>query len=187
MQLLRLSIHQTYGQIGIETHWASQEIESPPGQLSIHQEPARMSIHSEPGTLTIDSSDAWAAYAKGGHLRWENYIYSQMKEVVLRGIAKIVEDGKRMADITNPTNAFADLAKDWMEGSGINYVEPASLDNVKIDYQPHQTQIEIQPQKADIEYEPQKPNIQYIPGDVSIYLRQKQSIDIHVSEYNWYL
>lgn len=186
MQFLRLSIHTTNAQLAIETRNARQEIKSPPGILTIDQKPPEMNIHSEDGELSIDQSDAWAAYALGGNLRWQNYIYSQSKELALRGIARIVQDGKRMAQITNPRSAFADISRDWNKGVGINFVEPASYFGVKVHYQPHPAEIDIEPQQADIHFEPQKPIVQYIPGDVHIYEKQKESIDIRVSEYNWY-
>ncbi|UUZ82634.1 hypothetical protein LJK88_00630 [Paenibacillus sp. P26] len=37
MNLQRLSIHQTYGQIGIQTHNASVDIHSPRGELTIER------------------------------------------------------------------------------------------------------------------------------------------------------
>lgn len=186
MHFLRLSIHTTNAELGIETRNARQEIKSPPGILSIDQKPPEMNIHSQDGVLSIDQSDAWAAYSLGGNLRWQNHIYSQSKDIALRGIARIVQDGKRMADITNPRSAFADLARDWNNGTGINYTESPTYFGVKVHYEPQPVQIDIEPQPADIHFEPQKPIVQYIPGDVNIYLKQKESIDMRVSEYNWY-
>lgn len=185
MNLLRLSIHTTDAAIGIKTQNARQEIKSPPGILTIDQNPPQMSIHSEDGDLYIDQSDAWAAYGLGGNLRWQNQIYSHSKQLALRGIARIVEEGKRMADILSGS-AIADLARDWRRGTGISYVEPASYFGVKVSYTPHPTEIEITPQPVEIHFEPQKPIVQYTPGDVQVYVKQKESIDIRVSQYDWY-
>jgi hypothetical protein len=187
LELQRLSIHQTYGQIGIETHIASQDIHSSSGELTIEQPSAIMDIKSPHGELQIDSSAAWAALGTGNHLDWMSSIYSQSKSVVLQSIAKIVRDGHRMSQITNHQNAFADLAKDVLERTNpIQYVSEASLFNVKLIYNPQAPVINIEPQKAEITYTPQKPDVQYHSGSVYIYLKQMNSIDIQVSQYDIY-
>jgi hypothetical protein len=187
MELQRLSIHQTYGQIGIQTHLASQDIHSSSGDLSIEQPSAKMDIQSPHGELQIDSSAAWAALGVGSNLQWMNSIYSQSKSVVLQAIAKIVKDGHRMSQITNHQNAFADIAKDVFERTNpIQYAGEASYMNVKINYEAKAPIINIEPQKPEIQYTPQKPEVQYNPGSVDIYIKQMNSIDIQVSQYDIY-
>jgi hypothetical protein len=187
MEFLRLSIHQTFGQIGIQTQLASQDIRSPRGDLSIQQPSAKMDIQSPRGELEIDSSAAWAALGKGNHLEWMSSIYSQCKSVALQAIAKTVEDGNRMARITNHQNAFADLASDvYQRVNPIVYAGEPSYFNVKMQYTPRAAIINIEPQKAEIQYTPSKPEIQYNPGSVDIYMMQMNSIDIQVSQYDWY-
>jgi hypothetical protein len=184
---LRLSIHQTYGQIGVETHWASQDIRSPHGDLQIQQPHAQMNIQSPHGELQIDQSAAWSALAKGSVLQLNNSIYSQIPGVVLQAIAKTVEDGNRMAQITTPSDAFADIAGDvFQRENPIEYVTGAAYDNVKINYVPREPEISFTPQKPHVQYTPHKPEIQYNPGNVDIYMRQKNSIQITVSRYDLY-
>ncbi|WP_274654197.1 DUF6470 family protein [Paenibacillus humicola] len=188
MNDFRLSIRQTYAQIGIETHQASQDMHAPLGDQSIEQPQAKLEIRQPTGVLTIDSSAAWTGLGQGPHLEWLNSIYSQEKTIILQVIAKTVEDGNRMAQITNPQDAFADIAGNVLplEPSPIQYVGEASSLNVKIDYQPREPEIEAVPQYPRIRYIPRKPEIQTNPGAVDIYLKQRNSIDIQVSRYNLY-
>lgn len=188
MNDLRLSIHQTFAQIGIQTRWASLDIHNyPGGDLEIQQPQAQVQMHSPPGDMQIDSSAAWAALSKGSVLQLNSSIYSQCKEVALQAIAQMVQDGNRMAQITNPRNAFAEIAGDvFQRESSIDYVAPAAYDNVKIQYDPRKPEINIEPQHAIIQYAPKKPDVQYNPGKVDIYMKQKQSIEITVSQYDWY-
>ncbi|BBH23906.1 hypothetical protein Back11_52510 [Paenibacillus baekrokdamisoli] len=187
MEFLRLSIHQTNAQIGIQTQLAGQDIHSRAGDLSIQQPPAKVEMESPAGELEIDSSEAWAALGKGPHLEWLNSIYSQSKSVALQAIAKMVEDGNRMAQITNHQNAFADLAQDvYQRKNPIEYAGEPSYFNVKVHYQSHSPIINIEPQKAEIQYSPNKPEVQYNPGSVDVYVKQKNAIDIQVSQYDWY-
>ncbi|RAP73935.1 DUF6470 family protein [Paenibacillus montanisoli] len=188
MELPRLSIHQTYAKIGIQTQAASLDIQSPPGELSIQQPQAKMEIESSRGELEIDSSEAWAALGMGSNLEWLNSIYSQCKSIALQAIAKIVEDGNRMAQITNPNNAFAELARDaFQRKNPIQYVGEASVDHVRLHYRAHAPIINIEPQLPLIEYTAHKPEIQYHPGSVEVYLKQKNSVEIRVSEYDKYI
>lgn len=187
LEFLRLSIHQTNAQIGIQTQAADQDIHSQKGDLSIQQSPAKMEMESPAGELEIDSSAAWTALGVGPHLEWMNSIYSQSKSVVLQAIAKIVEDGNRMAQITNHQDAFADLALDvFQRENPIEYAGEPSCLNVKVQYRAHSPIINIEPQKTEIQYTPNKPEVQYHPGSVDVYVKQKNSIDIQVSQYDWY-
>jgi hypothetical protein len=188
MELLRLSIHQTYAQLGIQTHSASQEIHSPAGELSIMQPSAKMEIQSPQGELHIDSSAAWAALGHGNHLEWMNMIYSQTKSIVLQAIARTAQEGSRMAQITSPDNAISEIAKERFinNHNTIQYTGQPAYDNVKVSYESHKPVIRIEPQQAQIEYTPHKPEIQYNPGAVDIYIKQMNSIDIQVSHYDYY-
>jgi len=184
---MRLSIHQTNAQIGIQTNLASTDMKSPRGDLSIEQHPAVMEIESPPGELEIDSSAAWDALSLGGHLTLMNFIYSQIPGVFMQALAKKVEDGNRMAQITNSNNAFAEIASRYREESmPIQCVGDASFLNVKMQYYANPPSINIEPQKADIEYTPIKPQVEYNPGNVEVYIQQRNSIDIQVSQYDWY-
>lgn len=181
MNLSRLSIHQTYGQIGITTRQAYQEVRSPRGELAIEQKAAVLDFQGAKGQLEIDSSDAWSALGRGGQLRWQQMIYSQVPSVVLQAIGKIVEDGNRMAQITNRSNAFADLAEQiFSETSSMQYAGDASFLNVKMQYQFTPADIRIEPQPAKIEYTPSKPEVEYHAGDVEIDVVQQPSIEINV-------
>ncbi|MDB5052778.1 MAG: hypothetical protein JWM44_828 [Bacilli bacterium] len=187
LEFLRLSIHQTYAQIGVDTHLARADITSPQGELSIHSSSANMDIVSPRGQLEVDSSVAWSALGKTPTMQWNNSIYSQVKDIALQAIAKIVEDGNRMATITNPNNAIAEIAQDTSSPfSEIQYVGEASYLNMKMQYQANPVQINVEPQKADIQYKVNKPEVQYQRGKVDVYMKNMNSIEMHVSQYDIY-
>ncbi|MFC5448789.1 DUF6470 family protein [Paenibacillus aestuarii] len=187
MELSRLSIHQTNAQIGVQTQPSSFDVQKQDGFMSIEQPSAKMEIHSHLGELSIDSSAAWAALGKGSNLEWSSSIYSQGKNIALQAIAKTVERGHRMAQITNPQNPFAEFAKeDLKQRDPVEYAGSPSYSNVKVHYEARSPDINIEPQKTEIQYTPTKLDVQYRPGSVEVYLKQKNSIDIDVSPYNWY-
>ncbi|CAM3692999.1 DUF6470 domain-containing protein [Cohnella lubricantis] len=188
MNLQRLSIHQTFGQIGMKAEPGSQSIRSPRGDQSIRQQPADLQIKSPPGRLAIDSAAAWDALGKGGNLAWSSRIYSQSKNILLQGIAKTAQDGERMGDLLSPGNPFAQIARSdaLADRPSVSYTGAAGYMNVKVSYAPQDASVQVTPHKAEISYTPRKPEVQYHPGSVDIYSRQRNSIDIHVSEYDLY-
>jgi len=187
MDRMRLSIQQTNALIGMESRDATISIRSQKGELSIEQPKATMDIQSPQGELVIDSSKAMDALGTGPHMRFMNYIASQSHNVLLQAISRIVEDGNRMAQITNSRNAFADNASDvFARKNPIVYTTPASCLNVEIQYYPQKPIVHIEQQRPIINYTPHTPEIQYNPGFLNIYLRQKNSIQFSVSKYNMY-
>lgn len=188
MNDLRLSIRQTFAAIGIESKPAQQRIVSPRGDLQIEQPPARMDFASEPGKLQIDSTQAQHALLKGPNLEWSSYIYGQMKQVFLQLLAEKVQEGNRMAQITVPTSAFAEIARNKVFKKNPVQYQPAvpSNDNVRLSYEPGKVSTSIEPSRPEISYTPRKPQIEVDRGRLDIYLRRRNSIDIQVSTYDLY-
>lgn len=187
MNLSKISIRQTFGQIAIQTQNASQEMHSQAAQLSVKQPEGTLEIHSQPGDLNIDSSAAWSALGVGPNLDWMSMIYSQGKSIALQGIARIVAEGHRMAQITNPQNPFAEIAKqDYRAPNPVQYTTAPSYTNVKINYQPHPAEITGVPHPVELQASSPQLDVQYNPGSVSVYMKQQNNIDIQVSQYDWY-
>lgn len=188
MNDLRLSIRQTYAAIGMETERAQQQMESLPGEQTIHQQPAVMNFESTAAQLTVDSSEAWQALGVGPNLDWNSRIYSQMQSIFLEGLAQQVAEGRRMMDTSNPRSAFADLAKDALfRPNPVNYqVGTPDFNNVRVHFSEAQVMTKIEPSQVEISYTPHKPTITASQGKLDIYLRQKNSIDINVISYDWY-
>lgn len=186
MNDLRLSIRQTYASIGMESKPAKQVMESSKGDLQIEQPPAQMDFRTEPAELKIDSSEAQHALARGPNLEWSSFIYGEMKDVFLQLLANKVQEGNRMAQITVPGNAFAEIARNRVfQHNSVGY-QPAvpSCDNVRLSYRPANVTTNIEPSHPQIRYTPNKPRIEVEQGGVDIYLRHRNSIDIQVTTYD---
>lgn len=188
MELLRLSIRSTHGQIGIESPRGKHNITSPPGQLDIVSPRADLQIRQPQGELSIDSSAAWFALAKGGTLETSRLLTAQYEQRIMQTIGKLAQEGNRMKQISNSSNAIADLAaqamtnkQDYLRVSG-----RASNMNVKIQYTPRPVEIETTPRHPEINYHVSKPEINYTPQRAKIYMEQMNSIKMWVSSYDLY-
>ncbi|GMK38262.1 hypothetical protein PCCS19_13160 [Paenibacillus sp. CCS19] len=188
MNELRLSIRQTYAAIGIDSEPTKQQMHMPQGDQQIQQPSAKMDFETTLPQLSIDSSEAWHALGHGPNLEWSSAIYSQMKSIFLQQLAKQVEEGKRLADITNPRSAFADLAQDALfRPNPVNYqtVSPGYL-NVRVGYNSGSVRTDIDASPVQLDYTPHKAEIEAQRGRLDIYLRQKNSIEISVVQYDLY-
>jgi len=185
---LRLSIRQTYAAIGIDTEAAKQQMHMPRGDQSVEQPEAEMDFKTTSPRLEVDSAEAYHALGIGPNLEWSSAIYSQMRGVFLQHLASQVEEGKRMADITNPRSAFADLARDALfRPNPVNYqVSTPGYDNVKLQFTPGSVDTRIEQSRVRLEYTPHKAEISVDPGKVDIYLKQRNSISINVTTYDLY-
>ncbi|MFD2331481.1 DUF6470 family protein [Cohnella sp. GCM10020058] len=187
MEFLRLSIRSTPALLGIESPRGKLDIQSPRGQLEITSPRTDMQIRQPRGELSIDSSAAYSAYAKGGVLETADRIANQMKQRIVENIGKIAQEGGRMAQISNPASAVAEIAanalspKETLQAAG-----PAGLFNVKVNYTAHAAEVNATPSPAQISYHVNKPEIQYTPQKAGIYVRQMNSIQISVSQYDWF-
>ncbi|GIO67580.1 DUF6470 family protein [Paenibacillus sp. JTLBN-2024] len=187
MNLLRLSIRQNFASIGIETNRARLDIESPPGDLEIQSSPSVMKANTDKEKLTIDSSRAWMALGKGYHMEWLRLISSQMNQELLLNVSRIVEEGNQLAKFAKQGSSIADMVvKRTQEKSSIQCTGDASCANVDVQYTPAKVELEWSPQKIDMTYTPQQPRTSYVDGKVDIYIKNKNSLTMWVSNYDTY-
>ncbi|BBI36148.1 DUF6470 family protein [Cohnella abietis] len=188
MELQRLSIRSTLGRLGMESPRGDHKIESPPGELEISSPRVDMQIRQPRGELTVDSSAAWLALAKGGPIETTRILTAQYNERTMQAIAKIVQEGNRMKQISNPSSAVADIAAQVMTDNpeNLRVAGRASNMNVQIQYTPRPAEIDITPKHPEINYHVSKPGINYTPQKVNIYMDQMNAIKMWVSNYDLY-
>ncbi|WP_261303476.1 DUF6470 family protein [Paenibacillus andongensis] len=175
----QIQIRQQYGQIGIETINASQEMVQPNATYEVNTTPPQVDIHSPRGELIIDQSKAWDALGSGGILEAMTRIYTQSSQVALQGIGKKVEEGNRLAAIHLGGNPIADIGQEEAYAfHEFDYYGEASSLNVKIDYIPHKVEINVTDGHVNINTHPNKPEVTYHPGKVNISMLQWPKVEI---------
>lgn len=174
-----LSITTVKGQIGIETTNAYLDMRQPKGEQSIRQIKPQMMIDRQLPKVIIDQSQP---FAEAGRKPWSQVAaeYAQLgRQQALEGIARIVDDGNRMAMIQRkmpeaiPEIAFKNSMPKQHE---FNFaVIPTS--RPKIDVTGY---LNIQWQLGGVEhsYTPRRPEADYRPGKVDIYMKQYPKTEI---------
>ncbi|MDQ0902945.1 DUF6470 family protein [Paenibacillus sp. V4I7] len=174
----QLQIRQQPALIGIDADLGTQDIRQPKATYEMKTDRPQLEIHQEPGDLQIDQSRAWDALGMGPILEAMSRIYTQSKDVALQGIARIVENGNRMAAIHLHGNPIADIAKQLtFEHPEFDYYGEASFDNVDITYTPFKAEINVIEGKINVNAQINQPEITYNRGKLDIYVRQYAKVE----------
>ncbi|MFE4573224.1 DUF6470 family protein [Paenibacillus chitinolyticus] len=181
MRLPRIQISQEYTKIGLASTRGQLSIEQAKAELNLKQENAKVSLNTEKSNLEIDSTKAWSALGSAKLIEMREHIAQSSFNISMQNIAEIAQNGDRMMEITNHSNAFAEIARqNVFRDRPIQLTGEPSYDNVDIQYTPSKVQTEIQ--TAGVTFDPvqNSPLIQYDPGKVEAYIAQKNSISFSV-------
>lgn len=175
-----IQIRQQYARIGIDADLGRYTIKQPRPTFEIDQTLATMTIRQPQGELEIDQTRAWDALARTNILEVMQRIYGQAREVAMQGIAKIVENGNRMAAIhKSSADAFAELARDIrVSFPEMQYAGEASFDNVDIRYTARRPEIGATAHPVRINSKVNPPEVDYHRGKLDIYMQQYGKVEI---------
>jgi hypothetical protein len=175
----RIQIRTEPAQLAYEIKLGQYDIKQPKAHYELRQPRAEQHIEQPLGELHVDSSRAWDALGVGSNLEMMNRIYSNARNIALQGIAKIVENGNRMADIVNKNDAIAELAADWrVSFSEFDTTGLASPMNVDVRYEPGNLVIEATPRPVELETWVSPPEVQYIKGKHNMYMQSYGKVEI---------
>lgn len=176
----QIQIRQVYGQIGIDADLGEYRIRQPKADMSIQTQPTKLHISSRSPELEIDQSKAFEAYNGGKLGSFRDRVSAQIDQLWLEQIARIVEKGNRMAAIHMPGNAFAEQAREIFMNNEtyIDYLGPASYDNVDISFQVYPLDVQVEHGSVELNVEIHRPEIEYYRGKLEIYMRQLPSLEI---------
>lgn len=170
-----IQIEQQYAKIGMWTEKGQQTIRQPRATFELDITPPKLDIRSPRGELTIDQSRAWDALSVGSNLDFMSRIYKQSLEFGLEGIARIVEQGNRLAAIHLPGNPIAEIAREnAFRDLPITYHTLASNDNVDISYERKSPEIELIRGRVDGIIQRNNPEINYEKGRLHYEMLQYQ-------------
>lgn len=184
MRIPQIQVRQGYAKIDLRIEKPTVDIQQSRAELNITQKPAEMSIQKSQSSLEIDTTEARANLdMKSAFRRTEEFAgYGQQK--ALEAIEAKSAEGDRMARIENKGDTIASMAADHLFAD--KAVEA-------IGYNPNYITIRFNPSELKIDWKINgkqsnpvihKPVITYKPGKVETYLKQKNWIQIEVSQFN---
>ncbi|KQL52985.1 hypothetical protein AN964_05310 [Heyndrickxia shackletonii] len=186
MKLPQIRLESQPAMIQMNSKIATQSIEQPAAGLDIQQPPAELHIERTPAKFTVDQSQAWAdmdlkpiskrikEFAQNGYQDW------------LDGIARRAEEGDQLMRVENGGNPIASISKEnsKLPTHEFNFGLVPSPLSVKTYFDPSKLDIQWDTKKPSINVRVNKPTIEYSPGNVSISMKQYQSLKIDFTNIN---
>ena len=182
MQLPQIRMQSTFMQTSIQIEDPVQRIQQPKAIQSIEQPQAIVNMKSAPGQLTIDQSEAWAEMDIKTISQCTAEFAQEGKQKALEGLARRARKGDDLMHIERGGNPIAAHFKE-------NSARPQkqvelgwipSPFSVKMHYEQSKVQFDVQTRKPIIDVQINKPVHDYTPGDVSVSVSQKNSLQIDV-------
>ncbi|HWQ71634.1 MAG TPA: DUF6470 family protein [Desulfitobacteriaceae bacterium] len=158
---------------------ARLDLQFPRPVVQMETTPPRLEIRQPRGELTIDQTPCRYSIGLKNLADFARDNAALGKQTALETIARIVEEGNRMAQIENKSNAIAEIAADSMlvEPPEITY---AHIDSPIINYQANPVQFNFIAGKVNYIVQPGTVQGDYQPGSVDIRVTQYPSIEISV-------
>ncbi|GGF91517.1 DUF6470 family protein [Paenibacillus abyssi] len=179
MAIPQIQIHQDYAKLGINADLGTQIIKQPRATFEMRTSRPELQINQPQGNLEVNQDRAWDALGLGNNLVMMSRIYSRSPDIALRGLARIVEDGNRMAQIHLGGNPFAELAKDWRRTfPDFDVRGPASYDNVDVKYTQGDLSIRANSGRVELHTAVNPPVHDYARGRLDLYMLQRNKVEI---------
>lgn len=186
MQIPHIEIRLQHAKLNIDADIGQQEIQQPNAEVQMEQTQPVLHISKTKSELEINQDRVWDALGLGNNLETMNKIYSMASDIALRGLARIVEKGNRMAEIhIKGNNPIADDALEWKRTfPEFDFRGEASYLNVDIRYTPSELKIETTPGHYEYQVQVNRPIHHYERGKLDIYLSQYPKVDIIPPQIN---
>ncbi len=180
MNIPKLQVQTTKGQIGLKIQKPQQHIEQPNADLQLQQPKAKVTIDTTKSKLSIDTTEARADLdLKSSGRRAVEFADTSLQKA-MEGLARRAQEGDELMKIENQGNPIAEQAKrrGKQPYSSINIKFIPSQGSVKVNFDPAKVDVEVEPQKVVNNTKVNKPIHDYTPGKVNIDLIQQPSIKI---------
>ncbi|WP_126428736.1 DUF6470 family protein [Brevibacillus marinus] len=181
MPMARLVIDQTFARLGLRIHKPVQRLEQPQAELNLRQEPAVMEIRQPGPVLSIDSTRAKAGIGLKRPLSFSDDQAAYGKQQLLEAIARISQEGDRLAAIENKANVIADLAFEQGFREPSYFPAAPSVDEgVDVSFETHRPTIRVERRGMRMDPVTKPPVREYIRGRVEGYMLQWPRVTIDV-------
>ncbi|MHB1392774.1 MAG: DUF6470 family protein [Clostridia bacterium] len=173
-----LQINKTDAQMGIRTTNAKLLITQKPAELDIETKPSKLIIHTEHVKVLIDQSECFKERGLKDPFTLIVEAAEEGRRAVLEGIARIADEGSRMAAIENKSDAFAEIALNNSFDKVDFNVTFIPKSRPKFEVVGGTVDIQVDEGHIRINAKTNKTVIDVEPGKVEIYMIQHPDIDI---------
>ncbi len=159
----------------ISSHAAVLAMKSPAAKFSITTEAPKLEIHQPAGILEIDGTAMRASLGLKTPTQFALDNAAAGRQTAMETIARIAQNGDRMAHIESGENAVVEIAADEAAAKPAE-ITLAPLEPPEIHYTMRKPEFSFASGKVYIQAEPSPVEMQYTPGDVELRMTQYASI-----------
>ena len=183
---MRISTQPT--RLATTTRPASLNMHSRPAQVQMKTTDSQLTIQQGAGELTIDCSACRAAIGFYSPEELIRELAQKGQQAAQEAAVQYVQDGDRLARISNPGNTVAQLATD----RNTSRMQPLSITLAatpppEISYQPTPTQVSWSPSQLRYQVQPADIKGTYTPGVVDTQVTQYAGINIRSTQSSNFL
>lgn len=182
MRIPKLQMTSQFARLGVRKTPENFEIKNPPpSQLNMETEPGRLEMHTEQVKVLIDQTQCFdeSGLKSNASLIEDNASYG--KQMAMRGISRMVDQGNRLADISagNPMPEQAQYNAFGMFKSEFGMV---TMPKSRPEFTVVGGTVDINVTRARVlnNTQVQAPSISFTPAKIEIYLEQENRLDISV-------
>lgn len=151
--MLFLNVATKPTKLEFEVQPAVFSLKTTPPKTQVSTEAATLDIRQHQGTLEIDQSPCRASYGIRDQIGFTQANAAEGMRLAQEGVARVVQEGNRMANIGSHENALANIAMEsTLEPSG--ELTWAHVDAPIVNYRPNPPEIRFTPGKVTINSEP---------------------------------
>lgn len=185
MRLPQIQIQTTDIAIDLQIQKPIQKIKQPKATQTIEQPAAILDINTTRGRLKIDSSQARRDLGLIGPLESNEKWAREGMKLALEGAARRAKEGRQLMENAGKDQGNSIIQNIAKQNHGpkrvpFNVKFVPSVDSVKIEYIPGETDIQFTPQKPKIDAKVNKPIHEYTPGKVTGNVLQYPDVKIDV-------
>lgn len=182
-------VHQQRAEIGLNIKRASVSISQPNADIRYSSPQPNVKYSIKQAKLLIDQSQAFDEANLKSPLTMTREAAQKAKQAVLKGISRRVREGNQLMDIAHTKRLM--IPQMMKQRTGIQKKEfnigymPSSLHAVKIKYQPGALELDVNIGNFRIDVTPNDPIYRYQPGNLDIYLKQKNDLQFQAYTPIW--
>ncbi|CQR70456.1 hypothetical protein SOV_39890 [Sporomusa ovata DSM 2662] len=179
--MLTLNISQQYAKINITTARADMRLSTTRPQLMIDTEPAVVEISQPKGELEIDWEPFWSSIGLKTPSQFSRDCAELGRQTAMETIARIAQDGNRMAAIESKEDAMVAMAADSTL-QPVPEVVWAHLEPPVIHYTARPPVFNPSPGSVKYNFVRGTVNMDYLPAQVNISMAQYSSVKMWVTD-----
>lgn len=183
MRIPQITIHQTFGQIGLNITPAAMQIQKENSSVNVHVEPSETHVQYREPDIQMDWQPVWDEIGLKGVDSLGQKIKSKGKSKTLEIIGQLARDGDRLGNIASgEKNTAGNLAKEKFFRQNRVETSIAAIPSKGPTYEAKTYAPEIDVRRGAVTVSPNNidPVIDYQVGDVSVHWIQRPNVDISI-------